>query len=233
MPACYRCAATPSTPLTGHLPIASTAGSTAIVLALAHGGRYIPAIMSDPAQHFDQIRNIWAPWRLEYIESLHDDAVTGCFLCRHRDEPQRDRENLVLWRGDRMLAMLNRFPYTGGHALVAPRDHVANLGDLDGPAMQEMMEMLRDLQIVLAESIGAQGFNVGINLGHCAGAGLPGHLHAHIVPRWSGDTNFMSVFDNVRVIPTSLRSLYDVLSDADERLGLPKLSAAPGGGRPE
>ena len=99
--------------------------------------------------------------------------------------------------------------------------------------MGEMMEMLRDLQAVLAESLHAQGFNVGINLGRCAGAGLPGHLHAHIVPRWPGDTNFMSVFDDVRVIPTSLLSLYDALCDVGSRLGLPKLSGTPRPDQPE
>jgi ATP adenylyltransferase len=177
---------------------------------------------SDPAS-YDRIRNLWAPWRTEYIQSLRNDDDT-CFLCRCRDESHQDEANLVLWRGRRCLAVLNRYPYTGGHALVAPLEHVGHMADLDAETMLEMMEMLRDLRDALAEAVGANGFNVGINLGRCAGAGLPGHLHAHIVPRWPGDTNFISVFDDARVIPASLEALYHAIREASERLGLPRLS---------
>ena len=176
--------------------------------------------MSEEPHDQARIRNIWAPWRTEYIRSLADHQDDDCFLCRDRDEPDRDRENLVLWRRSRCLAVLNRFPYTGGHALVAPLDHAGDLAAIDAPTMLEMMEMLRDLQVVLGEGLGAHGFNIGINVGRCAGAGLPGHLHAHIVPRWDGDTNFMSVFDQVRLIPMSLEAIYDALADAAGRLGI-------------
>lgn len=167
-------------------------------------------------------RNIWAPWRMEYIESLagEDD---GCFLCRCRDETDRERENLVVWRGPRSLAVLNRFPYTGGHSLVAPLGHVGTLGEVDDATVLEMMAMVRDLQDVLAHALRAEGFNVGINIGRCAGAGLPGHLHVHIVPRWGGDTNFMPVFGDVRIIPTSLEKLWSQLRRTGEDLELPKL----------
>ena len=180
----------------------------------------------DPREH-DKIRNIWAPWRAEYIRSLSDERDAGCFLCRCRDETARDRENLVLWRRQRCLAVLNRFPYTGGHALVAPADHTPDMASIDGATMREMMEMLRDVQSALGAALGAEGFNIGINVGRCAGAGLPGHLHAHVVPRWGGDTNFMSVFDNVRVIPMSLEAIYDAVRDAAGRLGV---MPDPGGG---
>ncbi len=152
--------------------------------------------------------NLWAPWRMEYIDSLASPQEDGCFLCRYRDEPEKDESNLVLRRGERAFAVLNRFPYAAGHALVAPYEHVAGLADLDGQTMQEMMELLRDLQTLLARVIRAQGFNIGMNVGRCAGAGLPGHLHAHIVPRWSGDVNFMTVLGEVRVIPQALDDLY-------------------------
>ena len=175
-----------------------------------------------------RIRNLWAPWRSEYIRSLHNDKDEGCFLCRCREETGREKENLVLWRGRQCLAVLNRFPYTGGHTLVAPYDHVGHLGDLDAETMLEMMEMLRDLRDALAEAVNADGFNVGINLGRCAGAGLPGHLHAHIVPRWQGDTNFISIFDDARVIPVSLQSLYEAIQGAADRLGLPRVSGGDG-----
>ncbi len=177
----------------------------------------------ESSKHFDRVRNIWAPWRIEYIESLKSDD-DGCFLCQYRDDPDNDEKNLVLWRSQRCLAVLNRFPYNGGHALVAPLQHVGTLSEFDSETMLEMMEMVRDLQLTLAEAIDPQGFNVGINLGRCAGAGLPGHLHTHIVPRWSGDTNFMTVCSDVRVIPTSLQSLYDQLTRTARRMGLPKLS---------
>ena len=125
------------------------------------------------------------------------------------------------------MAVLNRFPYTGGHSMIAPYSHVADLAGLDEPTMLEMVSMLRDLQHTLTEAIHPQGFNVGMNVGRCAGAGLPGHLHMHIVPRWSGDTNFMAVFGDVRVIPTSLASLYALLRQTSHKLGLPKTPATP------
>lgn len=167
--------------------------------------------------------NIWAPWRIEYIQSLSGDDDT-CFLCRYRDEPSKDAENLLLWRGAKCFAVMNRFPYTGGHMLVAPLEHVPELADLSNDTMCEMMEMVRDLQSILTRAIGAHGFNIGMNLGRCAGAGLPGHLHMHVVPRWNGDTNFMSVLGDIRVIPQALTSLYEQLQKASADLELPKLS---------
>jgi len=164
--------------------------------------------------------NIWAPWRIEYIESLGKED--GCFLCEIRDNPDRDEENLVIWRGKRALTVMNRFPYTGGHSLIAPHDHIADLDAADDELVLEMMGMVRDVRNTLAEAIHPHGFNVGINLGRCAGAGLPGHLHIHVVPRWSGDTNFMSVFGDVRVIPDALSNLRRKILAAAERLGLPK-----------
>ncbi len=168
--------------------------------------------------------NLWAPWRMAYIRSLSGDLPDGCFLCRYRDEPEKDDENLVIWRGNRCFAVMNRFPYTGGHSLVSPMEHVPSLADLDGETMQEMMEMTRDLQEALDEAVFAHGYNVGMNIGRCAGAGLPGHLHLHIVPRWSGDTNFMPVFGDVRVVPESLEVILARLRDVSKKLGLPKLS---------
>jgi len=168
--------------------------------------------------------NIWAPWRIEYLRTLDDEpSVSGdeCFLCRYWKCPAEDKKNLVLWRTDRCMVIFNRFPYTGGHMLVAPFSHVGGLGDLDNATMLEMMCLARDVQSVLVETIGPGGFNVGININHCAGAGLPGHLHLHVVPRWEGDTNFMAVTGQVRVISQGLDDLYDEMTDAAGRLGLP------------
>jgi ATP adenylyltransferase len=161
---------------------------------------------------------------MEYIESLAEPGE-GCFLCAYRDNGEDDARNLVLWRGRRALAVLNRFPYTGGHTLVAPLEHVGGLDDLDGETMVEMMEMVRDVQVALRHTIGAEGFNIGFNVGHCAGAGLPDHIHVHVVPRWHGDTNFMSVFGGVRVISQALETLREQLLATAAKLGLPKLSS--------
>jgi ATP adenylyltransferase len=179
--------------------------------------------MADESPGAERNRNIWAPWRMKYIDALNEGAQGGCFLCRNRDE-QADEKNFVLWRGVRCFAVLNVFPYTGGHSMVAPLEHVADLADLDAACMTEMMEHVRDLQKVLARVTHAEGFNIGINVGRCAGAGLPGHLHVHIVPRWPGDTNFMSVFGDVRVIPAALEELYRQIRRAAVELKLPKLS---------
>ena len=171
--------------------------------------------------------NIWAPWRIEYIQSLGGEG-NGCFLCDIRDKPACDEKNLLLWRGRLCLALLNRFPYTGGHSLVAPMRHVADLSDLDDATVLEMMAMVRDLPKAITGAIGAQGFNVGINIGRCAGAGLPGHLHIHVVPRWSGDTNFMAVFGDVRVIPDALDRLREKILAAAATLHLPALASGDG-----
>ena len=165
--------------------------------------------------------NIHAPWRMGYIRMLGGEDQ-GCFLCRARDETDRDEENLLLWRAGRCLVVLNRFPYTGGHLLIAPLEHVGSLEQLPGEAMREMMELVRDATALLTHAIRAEGFNVGLNIGRCAGAGLPGHVHVHVVPRWSGDTNFMAVLGDIRVIPQALRELRSELLSASEELGLPR-----------
>ncbi len=161
---------------------------------------------------------------MEYINTLVRPQE-GCFLCRYRDEPKNDKKNLVLWRGPNTFAVMNRFPYTGGHCLVAPYAHVGDLADLDAPTMTEIMELLRDLQAGLQHAIRADGFNIGLNIGRCAGAGLPDHIHIHVVPRWSGDTNFMPILGGVHVIPDFLETIHEKISHAGRELGLPKFSA--------
>jgi len=116
---------------------------------------------------------------------------------------------------------MNKFPYTAGHLLVAPAEHVGDLPALATEVLAEIMELARDCTVLLAETIGAEGFNVGINVGRCAGAGLPGHLHLHIVPRWRADTNFMAVLGDVRVIPESLTRLRRKLLEKADELKLP------------
>lgn len=161
---------------------------------------------------------IWAPWRLAYIASAKDEDkkqnAGDCFLCRYRDAGESaDAENLVLARGASSIVVLNRFPYNNGHLLVAPLAHKGGLGDLDDGEMLDCTRQLQRMIEVYRKAISAEGFNIGLNLGRIAGAGLPGHLHWHLVPRWSGDTNFMPVLADVNVIPQSLQALHALVRE--------------------
>jgi ATP adenylyltransferase len=158
---------------------------------------------------------LWAPWRLSYIVTTKDHDLEGCFLCRYAADPRTDRENLVVSRGKRTLTVLNRFPYNNGHLLVAPLAHKAGLDELDDEELLEGMQALQAMTALIRRRMSAEGFNLGLNIGRIAGAGLPGHLHWHLVPRWSGDTNFMPVLSNVNVIPQSLEALYELLTKAE------------------
>ena len=166
-------------------------------------------------------RNLWAPWRMEYIRSLADENEDGgCFLCKYAANPDSDGENHVIWRGPACLTVFNRFPYSSGHLLVTPTAHLARLEDLTDEVLLELLLRIRDAKRVIESALKAQGFNIGMNLGHCAGAGLPDHLHWHVVPRWGGDTNFMPVLDDIRVVPEALDRVYEKLRDAAARMGL-------------
>jgi len=158
---------------------------------------------------------IWAPWRLSYIVTTKEHEPEGCFLCRYAADPQSDSKNLVVARGKRTLTMLNRYPYNNGHLLVAPLAHKANLEELDNEELLEGMQALQDMTRLFRARMSAEGFNIGVNLGRVAGAGVPGHLHWHLVPRWNGDTNFMPVLANVNVIPQSLTALHELLTKKD------------------
>lgn len=165
--------------------------------------------------------NVWTPWRMEYIDRLSDrDGPAECFLCRYAADPASDASHHVLWRSPRTLTLLNRFPYTGGHLLVTPTAHQPTLAELDEATVTEMGMRLRDAQRVLQRAFNPQGFNIGMNLGRCAGAGLPDHAHWHIVPRWNGDTNFMSVVGDARLIPISLQTIYDKFISTAREIGI-------------
>jgi ATP adenylyltransferase len=139
-----------------------------------------------------------------------DRADPGCFLCQAVAD-DRDVERLVVHRGKATIAVLNRYPYNNGHILVAPQRHIAAIEDIDDATHLELMQTLRRMVLALKKTIQPEGFNVGLNLGKVAGAGLPGHLHWHIVPRWNGDTHFMPILAGVRVIPQSLEELWEIL----------------------
>jgi ATP adenylyltransferase len=166
--------------------------------------------------------NVWAPWRMEYIAGLEDERECGnCFLCRYRDTPENDDQNHVLWRSERTLTLLNRFPYTTGHLLLAPTAHCGQPEELSDDVLLELTLRIRDAKRVLQRALRPQGFNIGMNLGRCAGAGLPDHIHWHVVPRWDGDTNFMAVTSNVRVIPEALREVREKFQAAAAEMELP------------
>ena len=166
---------------------------------------------------------IWAPWRAQYIkESASKPPSDGeaCFLCRGlASDPSADRENLLAWRGRHSALFLNRYPYNNGHLLVAPVVHEGSLSGLDGADLVEPLETVRRVVGILDRMLRPQGYNIGLNLGKSAGAGLPGHLHWHIVPRWDGDTNFMPVLGETKVIVESLREFYDRLVEELARDG--------------
>ena len=154
---------------------------------------------------------LWAPWRLAYVATPpRPDHDSGCFICRGVSEPD-DRANLLLLRTSRSTVVLNRFPYNNGHLLVAPLAHKGQLSELGDDELLDLQLVLRRMIGIMTEAMRPDGYNVGLNLGKVAGAGLPGHFHWHIVPRWNGDTNFMPVLTDVKVIPQSLDALYELL----------------------
>ncbi len=145
-------------------------------------------------------RQLWAPWRLDYVQNA--DAQPGCVFCHARDGD--DAERLVVHRGERAFVLLNKFPYASGHLMVAPFRHEGDFGALDADEAAEMHRLAATAIAALAETMHPQGYNVGWNLGRIAGAGVVDHVHLHVVPRWAGDTNFMPVLADVKVLPEAL-----------------------------
>src|SRR5437016_1962150 len=155
--------------------------------------------------------HLWAPWRLAYVASPKPPTEHDpCFICQGL-AAQDDRTHLIALRTAHCVVVLNRFPYNNGHLLVAPQAHKGQLHDLSVEEILDSQQTLARLVTVLGELMKPDGFILGVNLGRAAGAGLPGHLHWHLVPRWNGDTNFMPVLADVKVIAQSLDSLYELL----------------------
>jgi ATP adenylyltransferase len=164
-------------------------------------------------------KNLWAPWRIKYIQGL--SKKSPCFLCDYIASPEEDRQNFVLWRTPEAIVVFNRFPYNNGHLLIAPIRHIGTLDQTSESELLVMTKLIRDCQAVLSAAIHPHGFNVGMNFGRCAGAGLPEHLHIHVVPRWDGDTNYMHVCSDTDVISQSMTELYDILMEQSVKLALP------------
>ena len=160
---------------------------------------------------------LFAPWRMDYIRSLggqRKDDDNTCFLCEAAaagDDESARRDRLVLWHTEHTTVLLNRYPYANGHLLVAPRRHAPDLEELTAAELADVGTQTVEAVRLLKSAVSAQGFNVGINLGRIAGAGVPGHLHQHVVPRWGGDTNFMHVVGQVSVVPETTLRLWEEL----------------------
>jgi len=166
-------------------------------------------------------KNLWAPWRINYIRNL--DKGGDCFICEAHKTPGDDDKNFLLWRTDKSIVILNRFPYNNGHLLIAPTRHIPDLQTTSDEELLELMKLIRECQKTLSLAISPHGFNIGMNFGRCAGAGLPGHLHIHLVPRWDGDTNFMAVCNDTDVISQSMTELLELLKKVSKKHNLPGL----------
>ena len=151
------------------------------------------------------MNHLWSPWRMTYIENHTKE--NGCVFCNAQAKTDGE-ENLIAFRGKNAYVILNRFPYTSGHLMVIPFKHAPNLEELTPETRAEMMELTSRCTTILREVYRTQSFNVGVNIGEAAGAGVLGHVHIHIVPRWAGDTNFMSSVGATRVLPESLEDTY-------------------------
>jgi ATP adenylyltransferase len=150
------------------------------------------------------MEHLWAPWRIEYIERA---AESGCILCQ-KPEENNDEANLILHRGRHNFIILNAYPYNTGHLMVAPYRHIADLRDLKDEEASEHFDIVKRGLELLKEVMKPTGFNIGLNLGWVAGAGIADHLHTHVVPRWGGDTNFMPVVSDTKVLPEALNATY-------------------------
>jgi ATP adenylyltransferase len=151
---------------------------------------------------------LWTPWRYQYMEQVTGGPQPDCIFCgalaRNRDE-----ETLIVYRGKKAFVILNRFPYTSGHVMIVPYNHVPDLGSSDPEALTEMMQLAKRVEGVIEAQYKPDGLNLGMNLGRAAGAGVAGHIHLHVLPRWFGDTNFMTVTGETRVHPEELRVTYE------------------------
>jgi ATP adenylyltransferase len=158
---------------------------------------------------------IWAPWRLAYVKDASKDNEEECIFCA-KPAAEDDEANLIVHRGESSFVILNLFPYTNGHLMVAPYEHIGRLQEIPAETLAEMMALAQRAMARLEEVYEPHGYNVGFNQGRVAGAGFEHHIHLHVVPRWGGDTNFMPVIADTKVMPQSLEQSYDALAGAFE-----------------
>ncbi len=153
---------------------------------------------------------LWAPWRMEYVQRV-DAKDGGCVFCTV-PQKENDRDNLILYRGETSFVILNKYPYNNGHCMVVPYKHTADSADLDNDVALEMWQLINKCKAVLTQAFHPDGFNIGMNVGRTAGAGIDQHVHMHIVPRWNGDTNFMPIIGETKVVSQGLLETYDALA---------------------
>lgn len=153
---------------------------------------------------------LWAPWRLEYINLLQDKKKKKCIFCEMPKE-KKDQKNFIVARTKYSFCVLNIYPYNNGHLLIVPYRHVSGLSNLREEERDDLFDLLLSMKTLVKKTLKPGGYNIGINLGKIAGAGFPGHLHIHLVPRWRGDVNFMPVTGNIKVISQSLKVLFQRL----------------------
>ena len=164
------------------------------------------------------MNKLWAPWRMDYVHTKKDD---GCIFCE-KSLSSNDQENLILYRGAEVFALMNLYPYSNGHIMIAPYLHTADTNQLNSVGNQEIMWLANKSMNILKKLMNTDGFNFGANLGKAGGAGIEEHLHYHIVPRWSGDNNFMPVINNTRVIVEALNDSWSKLKPQFDLLGVQK-----------
>jgi ATP adenylyltransferase len=197
-----------STPHRDHDDRGPGGGEHDHVERIGHTGR--DARQDQPGVGVEDLQRLWAPWRFGYI--LGDDPIDGCPFCVLPERgPERDRESLILHRGEHAYVIFNAYPYNPGHLMVVPYVHEGRLPELTAAARAEVWELGCRCVSVLEDRVGAQGVNLGMNHGAAAGAGIAEHVHLHAVPRWGGDTNFISVVGAARVLPRALEEMYDEL----------------------
>jgi ATP adenylyltransferase len=159
------------------------------------------------------VERIWAPWRLQYVKDASKDNESECIFCAAHHSGD-DRANLIVHRAELCFVILNKFPYTNGHLMVAPYEHAAGLQDLDQPTVAELMALAQRGMNALEKTYSPHGYNVGLNQGRVAGAGVEHHIHMHVVPRWGGDTNFMPVLGDTRVMNQTLEDSFEAIRKA-------------------
>lgn len=187
-----------------------------LIFAYNYVSNQFPDQSINQSTNLPPMKHLWSPWRMTYIENSKKEE--GCVFCNAQAQTDSP-ENLIAFRGKYSYVILNRFPYTSGHLMVIPFNHVATIEGLDSDIRAEMMELTSRCTTELGKIYKPQGFNVGINMGEAAGAGVLGHVHIHIVPRWAGDTNFMSSVGETRVLPESLEQTYDRVRTAFKTTG--------------
>ncbi|MFH1622425.1 MAG: HIT domain-containing protein [Candidatus Omnitrophota bacterium] len=161
------------------------------------------------------MNKIWAPWRIKYIQN--NKKIKKCVLCFAFKNKRLDKNNFVILRGKHSFSLLNIYPYNNGHFMICPNRHVKKLEQLNSNEILDLFEVIKKTKRLTHKVLKPEGYNMGINLGKISGAGIDNHLHLHVVPRWKGDTNFMPIIANTKIISQSLKALYEELINADKR----------------